>query len=415
MYVLFFSVIIIILVIVYQNIHIRENLLIYDVNIDDTNININYDENNIAINTIKQSANIPFITFNKKSKYNFILTDPLSMIDNQKMLCVVPDEKAFLIIKKVGNNKVKTISYKTSAERKLFEIISECSDLKNIDLINDPLKADAFIYFKPLNKDQFDFSIDFVTYDNLDVNKLKFYLPYCKIKTEFLDFPTYQGKYPVKTFIALDIILAGLSDIDKFPNYKPNTVPETNFLKIYVPSFEIEQYENITINATHNVDGFLRDNVFYLKKDTINDIILSKGILVTLKNQDKDFENGKYIVADKFTMIKKAEDLTDDGMTGYECIDNVKLKKEECKTVWDKRCISHKECPFFQANKNYPNYFGGCIDGYCQMPIGIKRIGYRKYDKNSKPLCYDNSCDLKYSLRPDYAFPLDSFSRISNL
>jgi hypothetical protein len=323
------------------------------------------------------------------------------------MLYAIPDEKAFLIIKKAGTNNIKTVSYKTPTERKLFEIISTCSDLKNISLTDDPNKADAFIYFKPLAKDTYDYSIDFVTYDNIDINKLKFYLPYCKIKTEPLKFPTYYSKFPVKTFITLDMILAAPTDIDRFLNYRPNTISETNFLKIYIPAFAafaIETFDNMIISADHNIDGFLRDNVFYLNENNIDGIILTRGIPVKLKKQDRDFENGNYIVADNLTLIKKSSDDQSSDDIGSECIDNIKLKKEECKSVWDKRCKSHKECPFFQANKNYPNYFGGCVDGYCEMPIGVKRVGYRQY--SGTPLCYNNSC-------PDYAFPLDSFSRLS--
>ena len=60
--------------------------------------------------------------------------------------------------------------------------------------------------------------------------------------------------------------------------------------------------------------------------------------------------------------------------------------------VWDKECSRDDECPFFQANKNYPNNFGGCKNGYCELPVGMNRIGFKHYDK-SKPMCYN--CKLK--------------------
>jgi hypothetical protein len=60
--------------------------------------------------------------------------------------------------------------------------------------------------------------------------------------------------------------------------------------------------------------------------------------------------------------------------------------------VWDKECTRNDECPFFKANKNYPNNFGGCIDGFCQLPVGMTKIGYKHYGKE-KPLCYN--CNLK--------------------
>jgi len=60
--------------------------------------------------------------------------------------------------------------------------------------------------------------------------------------------------------------------------------------------------------------------------------------------------------------------------------------------VWDKECTTNDECPFFQANKNYPNNFGGCIEGKCQLPVGMKNIGFKHYSKD-KPLCYNCKLD----------------------
>lgn len=93
--------------------------------------------------------------------------------------------------------------------------------------------------------------------------------------------------------------------------------------------------------------------------------------------------------------------------------------------VWDAPCEKNTDCPFFQKNQRYRNYRGGCQDGgYCEMPLGVKRVGFRKYEKSPKsfPLCY--GCPVQYddqrgccdkqqtsSGGPDYAFELDSFER----
>lgn len=69
--------------------------------------------------------------------------------------------------------------------------------------------------------------------------------------------------------------------------------------------------------------------------------------------------------------------------------------KEECDLrdgYWDKPVTRDEECPFFMANKNYPNRLGG-VDpngNRCEMPIGTKRIGYRfiSADPAHKPWCY---------------------------
>lgn len=56
--------------------------------------------------------------------------------------------------------------------------------------------------------------------------------------------------------------------------------------------------------------------------------------------------------------------------------------------IWDGPCQRDNECPFYKANKNYDNTFGGCKNGVCEMPLGINRIGYTKYS-DTEPYCYN--------------------------
>ena len=83
--------------------------------------------------------------------------------------------------------------------------------------------------------------------------------------------------------------------------------------------------------------------------------------------------------------------------------------------VWDKICTVDSECPFFKANKNYTNKFGGCVDGFCEMPLGIKSVSPFFYDIHSTPLCYNcpnkglNCC--KDQTNPDYIFKGDLIVR----
>lgn len=72
--------------------------------------------------------------------------------------------------------------------------------------------------------------------------------------------------------------------------------------------------------------------------------------------------------------------------------------------IWDAPCQVNSDCPFYKANKNYPNEFGSCDKntGKCQMPLGIIPIGFTKYGK-IEPKCYnciqednsDNRCCSK--------------------
>ena len=97
--------------------------------------------------------------------------------------------------------------------------------------------------------------------------------------------------------------------------------------------------------------------------------------------------------------------------------------------IWDAPCQINTDCPFYQANKNYPNEFGKCnkMTGKCEMPMGVIPIGFTKYGK-LEPDCYncdmgspDNKCcgkqaeDInagKVSFKtPDYIFMGDELAR----
>jgi hypothetical protein len=62
------------------------------------------------------------------------------------------------------------------------------------------------------------------------------------------------------------------------------------------------------------------------------------------------------------------------------------------KGIYDKPCKSDNECPFFKANKNYPNQRGKCLpSGQCELPVNMIPIGYHHFvpHPNYKPMCYN--------------------------
>jgi len=106
--------------------------------------------------------------------------------------------------------------------------------------------------------------------------------------------------------------------------------------------------------------------------------------------------------------------------------------------IYDKPCEKDDDCPFYKANKNYKNNFGGCKNGKCELPTNMSPIGYRYFSNNpnNKPLCYNcNLGNKKYNListsvddccqeqfnenkfknlkSPDYAFQNDVVPRIN--
>jgi hypothetical protein len=61
--------------------------------------------------------------------------------------------------------------------------------------------------------------------------------------------------------------------------------------------------------------------------------------------------------------------------------------------VYDYPCKQDTDCPYYQANKNYPNTFGKCIKatGVCEMPEGVVRMGYKLEHKAGLAKC--NNCN----------------------
>ena len=53
------------------------------------------------------------------------------------------------------------------------------------------------------------------------------------------------------------------------------------------------------------------------------------------------------------------------------------LPKLYGKTVWDNPCVKDTDCPFYDTAAAR----GGCkANGMCELPVAVKRLGYRKYD-----------------------------------
>lgn len=83
---------------------------------------------------------------------------------------------------------------------------------------------------------------------------------------------------------------------------------------------------------------------------------------------------------------------THDNRTPYVCLGHPDVSSNaECEAtggVWDRPCGDSSECPFYLVNR--ADTKGGCDGGYCQMPVGVKRAGWRRYydTATSFPICH---------------------------
>lgn len=148
-------------------------------------------------------------------------------------------------------------------------------------------------------------------------------------------------------------------------------------------------------------------------RDTTYDLYLSNDkMLLPIMNYDivNNIEN--FIT--RLEMPKDYLEVIDESYGGntefgnsgsYGCYGNNKIvNKFECDSyytkegnpkdyysIWDKKCATNEECPYYKKNTRYENSRGGCINGNCEFPVGVKKIGYTKYNDEdyNRALCYN--------------------------
>ena len=174
---------------------------------------------------------------------------------------------------------------------------------------------------------------------------------------------------------------------------------------------------NITINNEYpSVPYFSGDDYFMKSSDD--------SIPIKKYNNEHKKKEKELIKIREFKCYGKSQHLPNKAI----CESSLSfLKKKDKKGIWDRKCTYNNECPFYQANKNYKNNFGGCVKGICQMPINMVHLSPHIYSPDFEPYCYNckdntNLCckqqndKQKYpNLKsPDYAFASDIKQRIKH-
>jgi hypothetical protein len=293
-----------------------------------------------------------------------------------------------------------------------------------------------------------------------------------------LSFKNYLDRYPVKTTLSFDnIIYCSSSEYNYLfdylvlffeDNYEYINYYSQNY-KIHPRTLELlkgkdektmnkrhktilEQFENkqneFRLDIKYNLKGFqdTNNNTFVYNDIYIDGVPLKLNDKISLKSQTREIENGDYAVDNidynrDITILRRESEYeytitaTEDERdprymcytdrhihikklceSNYDTTGNPKYPNDpNRKDVWDRPCDTDRECPFFQKNTNYKNYRGGCINGYCELPLGLKRQGFRKHE--GVPICH--GCDSKYPSKccdkqtnPDYAFEFDDYERL---
>ncbi len=159
----------------------------------------------------------------------------------------------------------------------------------------------------------------------------------------------------------------------------------------------------LRLTPLKKLDGFYipQHMTFYYRSDVLDGVPMMIGDFVELKYQDIPEENGMYTVSSvsltegcrlqKFHHPYRIRSIpNEDGfycvtdpsiMYKHECLagNDVIGNKRHVVNVWDGPCKDSHECPFFTYDPSTKQYHGRCVNGYCQMPQGVTRVGFRKY------------------------------------
>ena len=250
----------------------------------------------------------------------------------------------------------------------------------NFKYLNDHIMSYKIDYDKNIEE----FEIQMIVYrDRKDIN----YTIYCN-----LYFDNYNIKYYIKKIFIVGVNLKQRVNFDNLHN---------DYTKNYT------KIDNIPNPSDKKIESYKEDSEQFVKDEK--------------KKRAQYIEDDRGYCFFKRNVQNKIQcESVDDNGTG----------------VWDKSCVYNEDCPYFKRNRNYPNSRGGCIDGYCEMPINLKRFGYKQINdgKLDDIICYnckkdkDSTCEglncnkcceeqkdkTKYPnlISPDYAFEKDFNERV---
>ncbi len=359
---------------------------------------------------------------------------------------------------------------KSSEELLRILVVASGGDANQVMFDKDKANAYAIVHFEPLHNARSSSDIiDVIDYSTaLDIHKLKLFIPYALL--ENIDMSLYYNnllnkKFATKTLLVFKKVIWMYKD-NSIPHeclneifHRIAQVDDTSYFSMHIKVCQttleylqkaskyttirqslpiLEQFEPaanpIVLEPQSNLVGFYeaRKKLLTVSGDSLEGIPYDVIKQIVLKKQVRSEENGIYIVkgmTSTYTVLQKIRSNPTEKKVDveYHCVGDSTIKNKgfcdsifdeseqlkKNRTVWDKPCVENTECPFYQANKLYKNYRGGCNDGYCEMPIGVTRIGFTKFE--GKPMCHDCSvlnpkcCDNQANA--NYAFELDEVFR----
>ena len=347
------------------------------------------DKNTIGDNTIPNNANIQLLIDPYINYYILNNNAPTSNFKEGIFVCVCNN-----ILRKedfLWNLYGKVVAYIYMSD---YLFIQALIKGYNLDENNIYLKRIKIEDLKNTNK-MFDYLFTYMVFDS-----------------EYMHFICNQRYY-----------INGLKDVDinRIKAYYPFIKENYNTVKYYYKKSEEKNTNNENINNKTNNEIYLSTENSLLPIMTYNIISSVENFITRLdmptdyleavkENYYKSNKGGHYGCYGNNNIVNKFE------CDSYYNIDGTPKKYY---SLWDKKCSDDIECPYYKSNKNYPNNRGGCINnGFCEFPVGIKRLGFNKYIDTglNKPLCYncDNDENAGSNKPVDYVFEDDFIEREKN-
>lgn len=334
-----------------------------------------------------------------------------------------------------------------------------CTDiklLKNLNIGNSKISA-----FKIIEKDSY-INTNLIT-TNKNINRIIKSIKTVKPKYKYFEHKSYSNNYYSITGYKVNKVQIANYIIRVFNYIKPKILEKSKLFNyklcnkythcnLYLQDKRVKMIGysksgNIIIEGQllvkYNISSysFLLDFVVSNENNLSLHYLKLKGINLVnkLKSYNYSFgsfitnKNPKIITKDVINYRKKNRNPDEIYKFSYSCFGRKAVNKANCENiyfktnepkniigVWDKKCQKDTECPFFKANKNYPNNFGKCNNGNCELPLGAIRISPRKFKINSVLMCHNckkgtNCCNKQKDKRlypnlksPDYMFLGDS-------
>lgn len=163
-----------------------------------------------------------------------------------------------------------------------------------------------------------------------------------------------------------------------------------------------EHQEIIVLKSDAPLPAFISiDIVVYISQldmsGTVTELMDDGAMVITI------FDDVSYGEKKNFCMSNMLHQRREECLAPYTPSGARKSKQD----VWDRPCLADEDCPFFDGNHR-----GGCDQGVCEMPIGINRLGYRKWQEAGAPICLHR--DENEEVCTKYAFWGDFMERHVN-